>query len=398
MTTARNVFKNASSLLVGSAVSQMLRALYASLLSRYAGAEGFGQVSTATAVVVLLMPVVNFGLGTLIVRDVAADRTYAAKYVTNVAFIRLLLALVFVVVLAAIVSQSPYSYETRVIIAIYALSHVFDVFSGVGYSIFHAFQKMQYSAVLDLAHSFLYVAVSVLGIHLGWTLVTIVSVAAFASFMRLVATVIAMQRRFVRPVLKVNLSLCRSLLVSSLPFFLLLSVSTAFEKLSLIILSWMDITEAVGIYSAATMPIAVLLMLPAMFYHSIFPVFCRYYRTSAAALGRSFRVSYKVMLLIGFPMGAGMMLVSRYVIPLVYGPGFENAVPVANILAIQLFVMVGFVNGAFLSATGRQTLFAVLQVASVALNAILCFCLIPHYRYLGAAMALAITESVNLGL
>jgi len=207
-----------------------------------------------------------------------------------------------------------------------------------------------------------------------------------------------MQWRFVRPVLQVNLALCRGLLVSALPYFLLVCVSLASESLNIVILSWMDIAEAVGIYSAAAMPIAVLLMLPAIFHESIFPVFSQYYRTSTAALGRSFRTSYKVMLIIGFPMGVGTMLVSQYVIRLVYGPGFEKAALVMNILAIQLLTMVGFVNGAFLNATGRQTLFAVLRVTSVALNAILCLCLIPHYRYLGAAVAVAVTAVIDLGL
>jgi len=398
MTNSRTVSKNTFVLLAGSVISNALRIVYIGVLARYVGAEGIGQISTATALVSLAILLVNFGLDRLVIRDIAGDETRAAKYVANVAFIRLLLTLVMAIALAAVVSQSDYSDQTEACIAIYALVYVFDAFSDVGLSVFHAFQKMEYVAIIQFARDLLNVAISLLCISLGWSLVAIVSISAFASLFKLIISVTIMQWRFVRLVIHVDLAFCRHLLLTAIPFAILLSINVAHSQLSTIILSRIDTSEAVGIYSAATFPVVTLLILPTVFAQSIFPAFSHYYRSSPTALARSYRISYKAMLVVGLPMGAGAVLASKYMMALVYGPGFEDAVSVMNILAVQLLTMVGYVNGAFLHATNRQTLFATLQAVMLTLNAILSFILIPTYSYQGAALAVVAPTILSFGL
>lgn len=398
MITARTVSKNTFALLAGSVVSHALRIVYVGVLARYVGVEGIGKISTATALVSLCILLVNFGLDTLVIRDLAGDETRAGEYLVNVAFVRLLLTLAMAAVLAVVVSQSRYPREVIVIVAIYALTYVLDSFSDVARSIFHAYQRMEYAAFIQCTRDALNVGASLLGIALGWSLVAIVSISAFAALIKLVISMIAVQWRFARPVLRVDPALCRQLLWAAMPFAVLLTIGVLQGQLSIIILSWIDTAEAVGIYSAATFPIITLLVLPHIFMQSIFPVFSRHYQSSTMTLSELYRASYKAMLIIGFPLGAGTMLISQHIIRLVYGPGFEHAVPVMNILAIQLLTMVGYVNGAFLNATNRQTLFAVLRAAMITINAILCFILIPSYRYLGAAVSVTIPAVIDFWL
>jgi O-antigen/teichoic acid export membrane protein len=171
---------------------------------------------------------------------------------------------------------------------------------------------------------------------------------------------------------------------------LLAGVNVASERLSTVFLSWVDTPAAVGLYSAAVFPITTLLLLPGIFYESIFPVFSEYHRASPAELRTSYRISYKLMLLLGFPMGAGIMLISRPLLVLMYGPDFEAAYVIMNILAVQLFAIVGYANGALLNATGREKLFAGLRTAFTLLNVVLSLVLIPRYSYVGAALAVSI--------
>lgn len=398
MITARTVSKNTLALLAGSAISHGLRLVYVAALARYVGVEGIGKISTATALVSLSILIVNFGLDTLVIRDLAGDKTRAGEYLANVAFVRLLLTLAMAAVLAAVVSQSHYPREVIIIIAVYALTYVLDSFSDVARSIFHAYQRMEYAALMQCVRDAINVGASLLGIALGWSLVAIVWISAFAALIKLALSMIAVQWRFVRPALRLDPALLRQLLWAAVPFAALLSIGVLHGQLNIIILSWIDTAEAVGIYSAATFPIVTLLILPDIFMQSIFPVFSNHYQRSTMALNEAYRASYKAMLIVGFPLGAGTMLVSRHVIRLVYGPGFEQAVPVMNILALQLLTMVGYVNGAFLNATNRQTLFAVLRAAMVTFSALLCIILIPTYGYLGAAVAATIPALVDFWL
>lgn len=398
MNTAKTVSKNALSLFMGSAASQALRILYVSLLARYIGVEGLGQISTATALVPLVILIVNFGLDVLTVRDIAAAPERAARYVTNVLVIRLALTLVFFAALAVILRLSPYPQETILIIGLYSLTYVMDALAGVIRCAFYAFQKMEYTAAIDFTRDLLNVGVSVAGIYLGWSLIAIVSVSMFASLFRFITAFMVMRWCIVRPVLQIDLALCRQIMRSALPFFVLVCISVASDALVIVILSWLGSAEAVGIYSAATIPIVALMMLPAMFMEAIFPVFAQCFQTSASSLRQTYRSAYKVMLVIGFPLGVGTMLVSRDVLPLIFGAGFEKSLPVMNLLAIQLLTMVGYVNGAFMNATNRQALFAVLRLISLALNASLCFLLIPSLSYRGAAFAVIVPAIIDFVL
>jgi len=398
LSTARTVSKNTLTLIAGSAISQLLRVLYIGLLARYIGAEGLGRISTATALVSLLMLMVNFGLDALVIREVASDKSRAASYVTNVALIRLLLTWLLGAMLFVIVSLSPYETETVVIIVVYAFVYVFESLFDVVRSVFHAFQKMEYGVAADVTRDLMNVVVSIVGIGLGWSLVGIVSVSAIASLFKLVVGVALMRSRLVSTRLCFDVRLSGRLLRESLPFFALLCISFAAERLSIIVLSWTDSAESVGIYSAGAFAITAVLLIPGMFYQSIFPAFSQAHQFSRFELCRLYEASYKAMLLMGFPLAVGTFLVSSELIDLVFGPEFVGATVVMRILAIQLFTIVGYVNGAFFNATKRQTLFMILRGASVGLSAMLSFVLIPNFGHIGAAVAVTIPAVIDFGL
>jgi O-antigen/teichoic acid export membrane protein len=398
MSNAATVSKNTAVLLAGYFISYALRFVYVGVLARYIGATGLGQIATATALVSLAILLVNFGLDTLIVRDVAGSPGQASKYFANVAFVRFLLSLVFAIALAALASLSNYPYETQVIIALYGLTYVIDAFSSIARSVFNAFQRMEFSSAIDLTRDVLNVGFSLLGIWLGWSLVAIVAVSAGASFIKLIISVVVTLRRFIRPQFQIDLILCGQLLCTAIPFAVLLAISAASTQMGTVILSWAGTAENVGIYAAAAMPISMLIMLPNMFMESILPAFSDHHQNSPAGLARSYHHSFKAMLIVGFPLGAGTILVSEYAIPLIFGAGFVKAVPVMNILAIQLMTMAGYVNGAFLNATNRQSLFAIIRAAMTVLSIILSVILIPIYSYVGAAIAVAIPSLVDFWL
>lgn len=390
MSTARTVSKNAFSLIVGSFASQAIRIVYVSILARYIGTEGFGQISTATSLISVLILLVNFGFDMLIVRDVAADQQRAAKYVTNVALIRFLLTFVLSLVLAVILSVSPYSHETKTIIAIYAGVYVLDTLTAVIRCIFNAYQKMEYSSAIDFGRHVLNFLLTLIGIALGWSLLALVMMSLVASATKLVVSVAVMGRWFVRPAFEIDLGLSRTLISDALPYFLGMLIGIVAENINVLALSWIDSADAVGIFSAALIPIIALLTLPEMFSESVFPVFSQYHKTSPEKLGAIYQTSYKLMLLLGLPLGMGTILVSKDLMRIFYGADFQQSFIVMNLISIRLFTIVGYVNGNFLGATGRQPLFAALRLLSAVMNAALCLVLIPRYSYNGAALALMI--------
>src|SRR5690348_16572578 len=71
--------RNALLLLVGQAIRTALQACYFVLLTRSLGAKDFGALSTAIAAAAILAPFSSWGLGLVLLRDVAAGRRGVAQ-------------------------------------------------------------------------------------------------------------------------------------------------------------------------------------------------------------------------------------------------------------------------------------------------------------------------------
>jgi O-antigen/teichoic acid export membrane protein len=398
MTTARVVSRNAAVLMVGQGVSLAMRVVYLAVLARYVGPDGVGSISTATSLVAILSLVIVFGLDTLLVRDVAADRARAQAYVSQVIALRLGLTLLFVPLLLVTIALSSYTRETRAIIGIYALAYVLDTFYSIARSVFHAHQRMGYGAAVEVGRDLVNVLVSLIAVSLGWPLIVIVAISAAASLLKLVAGMALLSWRFVRPTLRVDVRASLRLLRSAMPFGAVLALGVIGTQLNTVLLSWWASSETVGLFSAAATPMGILLIVPGVVMESVFPAFSGYGGQRTAGLARSYQVSYKALLASGFAMGVGVMVVAPQVVLIVYGAEFGGAVPALRIMAVQLLTMVGYVNGAFLHATNQQTLFARIRVGLAALNAVLCLALIPRWGHVGAATATVVPGVLDLFL
>jgi O-antigen/teichoic acid export membrane protein len=195
------------------------------------------------------------------------------------------------------------------------------------------------------------------------------------------------RNRFVRPRLTIDPRLSWTLLAASLPFGSLLILHVMQAQLGTFVVSLYRSADAVGIYSAASTLIGVLLLVPTAFSSAIFPAMSRLNALGQSDLRGFYELTYKYLLLIGFPMGLGTILVGDRVIVLVYGDQFEGSAAVVRVLAIFLLTIVGYSNGPLLYAVGRQGFFAWTQALANLANALLCLLLVPAWGPVGAATA-----------
>jgi O-antigen/teichoic acid export membrane protein len=355
-----------------------------------------GKIATATSLVSILILLPSFGFSDLIVRDVAGDRTKTGAYFSNALFLRGLLSVAFGVILVGITKIIGYPYDTTLIIYIYGFAYILDALSDVAFSIFNACEKMEYPAALQTGRDIVNVVLSLGAIYLHASLITIVFMSAAACLFKLAASLTILRWQFVRPRLQIDQRLCRRLLVAALPFATLGISALVTQQISTVLLSFHHSEEEVGLFSAASTLIAYLLLVPSVFNQAIFPVFARFHSSSRDALRQAYGTSFKYLLLLGLPLWAGTTVTANQVIALVYGPGFESAALVLRILAFLLSWMFIWANGALLTATGSQTLLAVLNAIGVALNIALALLLIPRFNLAGASVARILPPAIFL--
>lgn len=390
----RKVAKNTSVLLAAQIASRFMSIFYVAALARYVGAEGIGQISTATALTALLVLVVGPGLNTLLVRDVAANLGKASAYTSNMFLLKCVLGIPFILLTVVVASVAHYSQNTMLIVAIYALVYLIDALGATLAAVFQAFEHMEWDGATQVARDVINVALSLLCIYFRAPLLVIVLVSLVAQVCKLML-LMALGRRQFHLSLAVDFTPMKALFVSSLPLGVLLILHTVQVQLGTFVLSLYYPAVVVGFFAAANTLIGMLLLFVGSFSTAIFPTLSGMYVRAPGDLRCFYRVAYKFLLLVGFPLGLGTILLGEKVILLIYGNHFEASGSVIRILAIFLFTVVGYCNGPLLNATGRQNFFAITQGLAVCLNGLLCVLLVPPWGMNGAAIGLVCSGIVT---
>ncbi|NJP06009.1 MAG: oligosaccharide flippase family protein [Chloroflexaceae bacterium] len=384
----QKIIKNTSSLAVGQFVGRVLTVIYVAALARYVGSEGIGQISIATTINGLLVLLVGPGLEVLLTRDVSADRDKSSMYLGNTLLMRLFLGAPFLLMVIVISHFAGYSADTMAIVYVYTVVYLLDALGELLSATFQAYEHMEFVGGAEVMRNLINVILSLLGIYLGWSLFAIALMSVVASVCKLLFLGVVMHWRFVRPSFSFNPQFWQTLFIASLPFGLLLILHTGQALFGTFVISLFYPEEMVGLYNAANMLIIMVLMLPSAFAKAIFPSFSHLYVHNRDALPSFYQVCYKFLVILGFPLGLGTILVGEQVIVLVYGEEFTQAAVILYILAMFLFTIVGYSNGSLLNATGMQNFFAWTEAVAVAVNVLGSIVLVPFVGPTGAAISL----------
>ena len=121
--------------------------------ARYLGAAGFGILSFALAFTGIFGVFTDLGLQQLTIREVARDKSLASKYLGNIAVMKLILVIITFGLIALTINLLGYPEQTIKVVYLVALSIIFSAFSGMFYSIFQAYEKMEYQSVGQILSS-----------------------------------------------------------------------------------------------------------------------------------------------------------------------------------------------------------------------------------------------------
>src|SRR5688572_17834479 len=227
---------------------------------------------------------------------------------------------------------SGYPAETVSIIHLYTAVFILDSLGEVFMGAFRAHERMEFEAGLQLLRDLSNIGLSLLAIALGWPLLAIVFVSVVAQPIKLAATIFLLVKHIARLHMHIELPFSKHLLFASLPLGLLLVIQTLQSEFGTYILSPHYAAEVVGVYAAANTVILMILFLPNSFAAAIYPTFSRLHKQSDDQLRDFYRICYKYLLVLGFPLAIGTLLVGERAITLVYGDEFAPAAPVIRVM------------------------------------------------------------------
>ncbi len=393
MNTVQRIAKNTGVLLVSQIISYALGFFFIMYTSRYLGAEGFGILSFALAFTGIFGVVADLGLSTLTVREIARDKSLAGKYLGNIVVMKLILVVITFGLIALMINLLGYPIQTIWIVYLVALSVIFTSFTQMFYSIFQAYEKMEYQSIGQIINSALLLGGALFAINQGLSVVSFASIYFLASVFVLGYSFLVCVLKFVLLKLEYNWSFWKPTIKEALPFGLTGIYGMIYTYIDSVMLSLVNGNEVVGWYNAAYKLVLILLFIPGIINMAIFPSMSRFHISSEKSLRLIFEKYFKLMLIIGFPIGIGTTLLAERIILLIYGSEYAQSIIALQILIWSIvftFTSASFVK--LFESINRQIIITKVAGVCVLVNIVLNLLLIPKFSYVGASITKVMTD------
>jgi O-antigen/teichoic acid export membrane protein len=391
VTVAAQVARNTAAQALGKAAVLAIGAASIAVTTRYLGAAGYGSFALALAFVQMLGVLADFGIVTVVVREISRRPERTAELVGSALALRLLLG-VAVVALAGLLSLAlPYSPDVRVAILIAGLPFMLGLATTSLTTIFQARLQMGRAAIAEVAGRVagFGALLAVIEADLGFK--AVVASTAVGAAVALAVT-LAMVR--VRP----QLRHWRELAVPAIPLGVALAVNEVYFRADTVILSLFRPFEEVGYYTLAYRVFELLAVLPAIVMTSAFPLLSRHIDEQRELAARVVDATADLFAAAAAPIAAGGLVLAPELVRLVAGDGFDGAVtPLRLLLCAAGAAWVSGLLGYTLIAADRRRAVLLLSLAVLAINLALNLALVPSYGADAAAATALGCELVLLG-
>lgn len=397
MNTVQRIAKNTIFLVIGELATTAAGFLFVMYVARYLGAEGFGILSFALAFAAIFGVFADIGLSTLTTREVARDKTLAAKYLGNIAVVKVALGVVVFGAIALTINLLGYPQQTINVVYFIALSVIVNAFILMFQSVFMAYERMEFVAIGRVLEGITRLGGALLVIRLGLGVVDFASVFLMAGLLCLAYSAAVSVRKFAIPKIEIDWLFWKKMLGQAWPFGLTMVFAGVIYWISSVMLSLMQGDEAVGWYSGAYRMVISLIFIFSSYSRAIFPVMSKFYASSPDSMRLVFERSVKFAIMFAGPIGIGTTLLADKLTLSILGPGFFQSIIVLKILI--WYASISFISAVFaelFNAVNKQRIVTIIAGGDSILNILLNVVLIPRYGYIGASITAVINECLIL--
>jgi len=393
---SHNLSRNTFALLLSNSGSAVLSFLLSVLIGRVLGGGGLGIYAASLAWVFPISLIAEFGIGTLITREVAQSPQDAHAYLTSSILARLLIGGTLMILLWTVAPLL--SSDLNVIQGIRIASPLVIIlpFYGSFTAVFRARQIMQPIAWLNLGMPLSQVLLTALILMAGEDILTVLMVNTSTSAGQLVAAWLVYRLQFYQPT-KRKLSFV-PILRRAFPFAIAAILAALQTRINIIILEQFSGTAQVGFYAAAIRFVEAGRLIPHAFFDALFPLLAGL-AADTHQLNRTFRWVLFGLIAFGVIFGLGALLFSNFIMQLTYGEAFAPSVIILQIAAWSLLPML--LKGGrtlYWYAQGQEQFVNRVTLFAIAVHFGIAFWLIPRNGAVGAAVASLAVETLAFTL
>lgn len=393
------VGQNTGILLLVNITGALIGFLMAAALGRGLGDTGFGQYNLVMSWLLSLLLFTEFGLSTVLTRDVAARLPQTHRYLVNSLAAKVLLSMPGALLILVFAPYLATNQDPQVAAAL-RWGLIF-FYSGLVYSsftaVFKAHQVMTPILWLTLPGQAALFLGTLLLLLWQQPLFTIIAWHGLSqSFQCLLAFIFYRRLTPTRPG-GLDRAFIKRLIVKAWPFALAGFLAALQLRANVLLLAYLQGDQALGWYAAANRFVETGKQLPGAFYAAMLPALAALMADAGGRerLQKTVRRARLGLLAYGLAGAAGALLLAQPILTLTYGAAFGPATATLQILTLGLIpALQNSLFIVYLYAQGQERLVNRLMGLGIALNLGLCYWLIPIWGAAGVAAALLVADSV----
>jgi O-antigen/teichoic acid export membrane protein len=402
----RRIAKNSITPMFAQLAGKVIDFGFAFISLRLLGPEGNGRYTFAVTTWLFFNTLADFGLETLVTREVARDRSYANsnRYFSTMLVMRL--AFTTLSLPGAMLWMGLFGLSGEVtgdVVLATALLMVGMAPSAVSATmsaVFRGHEKFEYLAAMQIMASIIKVPLGLGALLIGWG----VAGLAGSSIAVNLVTMASLWSIFTRAVIKPDIRkgferlLVRPMLVSAFPLMLNGFLIGLMFKSDVFLLYPFRGDIEVGLYNSAYKFIDALLIFPSAITMALFPLFSSYSSNSRENMMRAYSEGLRLLSILSLPISAGTLFIAYDIIGLAFGDKFLPGGAIALQILIW-FLPFSYINGVtqyVLIAIDRQRFITWAVIITATCNIALNLALIPFFGYIAASALTIVTEVILL--
>jgi len=400
----RRVAKNALTPILLNIFNRLIDFAFAFVSLRILQPEGAGKYYYAIIIWGWFEIFTNFGLNTLLTREVARDRANANKYLVNTSLLRLALAVAGIPLLVGFLAgrqafiEPALTSDTLWAIGLLYVGLLPGTLNAGLTAIFYAYEKAEHPAALATITTFLKAGLGVLALLLGTGIIGLAGVSILTNLVTFAALYILASRLFFRPRLTIDVRFQGAALIESFPLMINHLLATLFFKINVVLMESIAGNVVVGWYSTAYKWVDALNIIPSFFTLAFFPVMSRAAKEDRSALLRAYILAVKLLVMVALPVAVATTLLASFLVGFLGGPEYLPHGAIALTILIWS-IPIGWINSItnyVLIALDRQRILTLAFIVGFVFNVAANLIFLPRYGYPATATIAIISELVLL--
>jgi len=393
------VAQNTSFLTAASILQKVISFFYFIFVARIIQVENTGVYFFAIAFTTIFIVVADFGMGSVLTREVSRYPDRSASYFNTVFWTKFVFGAGTYLLVVLFANVLKYPETTKLLIYISGITMFLDNLTGAFNSIFRAKKNLIYESFGLIVSQLTTLLIGTFALLNHWPLVWLILAYTIPSFLNLIYI-----STFLKKVYGIGVhfvwhsQVFKIFLATALPFALAGIIGRLFSYSDSLLMSKLLSAKELGWWSVPYKITFAFQFIPVALTASVYPVFSGLFLSEKSAIGPLFEKSWRYLFVIIFPVAFGLMAVADPVVRQVFGQQFAPSVAPLRVLLISLiFGFLSFIPGALLNATNKQKIQTGLMAMALMISVILNLILLPRLGITGAAVA-ALTSNAVLCL